>query len=49
MPTVQRESQWTMNFALAHIGIYYPAHRQSAIDLGNKPGIYKDYPVFQRL
>ncbi|MFC4874308.1 DNA alkylation repair protein [Negadavirga shengliensis] len=45
MPMAQPEVQWTMNFALAHIGIYHPAHRQRAIDLGNKLGIYKDYPV----
>jgi 3-methyladenine DNA glycosylase AlkD len=45
MPKVQPEVQWTMNFALAHTGIYHPAHRQRAIDIGNKLGIYKDYPV----
>ena len=45
MPKVQPEVQWTMNFALAHSGIYHPAYRQRAIDIGNKLGIYKDYPV----
>lgn len=45
MPKVQPEVQWTMNFALAHSGIYHLAHRQRAIDIGNKLGIYKDYPV----
>jgi len=45
MPKVQPEVQWTMNFALAHIGIHHPAHRQRAIDIGNQLGIYKDYPV----
>jgi 3-methyladenine DNA glycosylase AlkD len=45
MPKVQPEVQWTMNFALAHSGIYHPAHKQRAIDIGNKLGIYKDYPV----
>lgn len=45
MPTAQPEVQWTMNFALAHIGIYHPAHRDKAIKIGNKLGIYKDYPV----
>jgi 3-methyladenine DNA glycosylase AlkD len=45
MPKEQPEVQWTMNFALAHTGIYHPAHRQRAIDIGNKLGIYKDYPV----
>lgn len=45
MPRVPQEVQWTMNFALGHIGIYHPAHRQRAISIGNTLGIYKDYPV----
>lgn len=45
MPKVQPEVQWTMNFALAYSGIYHLAYRQRAIDIGNKLGIYKDYPV----
>lgn len=45
MPKAPQEVQWTMNFALAHIGIYHPTHRRRAMDIGNKLGIYKDYPV----
>ena len=45
MPKSQAEVQWTMNFALAHIGIYHPEHREKAIAIGHNLGIYKDYPV----
>lgn len=39
------EVQWTMNTALAQIGINFPEHRQRAIEIGEKLGIYRDYPV----
>jgi 3-methyladenine DNA glycosylase AlkD len=45
MPKSQTEVQWTMNFALAHIGIYHPAYRERAIEIGNKLGMFKDYPT----
>jgi 3-methyladenine DNA glycosylase AlkD len=45
MPEASPETQWTMNAALANIGIHHPAHRKRAIEIGNKLGIYKDYPV----
>lgn len=45
MPNIHPEVKWTMNFALAHIGIYHPDLRKRAIEIGNKLGIYKDYPV----
>ncbi len=45
MPKALPEVQWTMNTALAYIGIYHPVHRKRALDIGNKLGIYKDYPV----
>lgn len=45
MPVAPQEVQWTMNFALAYIGIHHAEHRQKAIEIGNKLGIYKDYPV----
>jgi len=38
-------AQWTMNYCLAEIGINFPEHRQRAIDIGEKLGIYRDYPV----
>ena len=39
------EVQWTMNMCLAEIGIHFPKHRQRAIAIGEKLGIYRDYPV----
>ncbi|MGI6457389.1 MAG: DNA alkylation repair protein [bacterium] len=39
------EVQWTMNFCLAGIGIHFPKHRERAIAIGEKLGIYRDYPV----
>ncbi len=40
-----REAQWTMNCALAEIGIHFPRHRKRAIAIGEKLGVYRDYPV----
>ena len=37
--------QWTMNSALAQIGIEFPDQRKRAIEIGEKLGIYRDYPV----
>lgn len=45
MPRAPREVQWTMNSALAQIGINFPKHRKRAIDIGESLGIYRDYPV----
>ena len=45
MPGAPTEVQWTMNTALAQIGINHPAHRKRAIAIGEKLGIYRDYPV----
>jgi 3-methyladenine DNA glycosylase AlkD len=39
------EVQWTMNNTLAAIGIHFPKHRKRAIAIGEKLGIYRDYPV----
>ena len=38
-------AQWTMNFCLAEIGIHFAEHRRRAIDIGEKLGLYRDYPV----
>jgi len=38
------EVQWTMNMCLAEIGIHFPKHRKRAIVIGEKLGIYLDYP-----
>ncbi|HHW10844.1 MAG TPA: DNA alkylation repair protein [Firmicutes bacterium] len=37
--------QWTMNFCLAAIGINFPELRERAIAIGEKLGLYRDYPV----
>jgi 3-methyladenine DNA glycosylase AlkD len=36
--------QWTMNFCLLEIGINHPEHRERAIAIGEKLGVYRDYP-----
>lgn len=45
MPGAEPEVQWTMNTALAYIGIHHPELRQRAIDIGNRLEIFKDYPT----
>jgi len=42
---VARVVQWTMNSTLAEIGIHFPKLRKRAIAIGEKLGIYRDYPV----
>jgi len=39
------EVQWTMNSALAEIGIHFAKLRKRAIAIGEKLGVYRDYPV----
>ncbi|RCH54873.1 DNA alkylation repair protein [Mucilaginibacter hurinus] len=45
MPGAAPETQWTMNMALAYIGIYHAAYRERALAIGDRLGIYRDYPV----
>lgn len=45
MGSAAPEVQWTMNSCLAGIGIHFPEHRKRAIDIGERLGIYRDYPV----
>jgi 3-methyladenine DNA glycosylase AlkD len=44
LPGARPETQWTMNAALANIGIHDPTLRPRAIAIGEKLGIYRDYP-----
>jgi len=37
--------QWTMNFCLAEIGIHFADHRERALAIGNKLGVFRDYPT----
>jgi len=45
MGELEPEVQWTMNFALAYAGINFQEHRKRAIAIGEKLGVYRDYPV----
>ena len=45
MPKAKPEVQWTMNFALVEIGIHHSKHRKRALGIGEKLGIYRDYPT----
>jgi 3-methyladenine DNA glycosylase AlkD len=45
MADAEPEVQWTMNSTLAEIGIHVPKLRKRAIAIGEKLGIYRDYPV----
>lgn len=45
LTTAPAEVQWTMNTALAQIGINMPEYRRRALNIGERLGIYRDYPV----
>ena len=45
MADADPEVQWTMNNTLATIGIHFAKHRKQAIAIGEKLGIYRDWPV----
>ncbi|MHC4839472.1 MAG: DNA alkylation repair protein [Planctomycetota bacterium] len=45
MGNAKPEVQWTMNIALANIGIYHPKLRKKAVAVGEKLGLYRDFPV----
>ena len=45
MPNALPEVQWTMNTTLAYIGIYHPQQRARALEIGERLGILRDYPV----
>ena len=45
MADADPEVQWTMNNTLAAIGIHFPKHRKRAIAIGEKVGLYRDWPV----
>jgi 3-methyladenine DNA glycosylase AlkD len=38
-------TQWTMNYCLAEIGIHFAEQRQRAVAIGERVGLYRDYPV----
>lgn len=45
LSTAHPAVQWTMNTALAYIGIHHPDFRQRAISIAEQWGVYRDYPV----
>lgn len=45
MPKAAPETKWTMNNTLAAIGIKHAEHRKRAVAIGEKIGLYKDWPV----
>jgi 3-methyladenine DNA glycosylase AlkD len=45
MPKAKPEVQWTMNSTLAAIGIQQPKLRKRALAIGEKIGLYRDWPV----
>lgn len=45
MPDAAPELQWTMNTTLAQIGICFPEYRERALAIGERLGVYRDYPV----
>jgi 3-methyladenine DNA glycosylase AlkD len=45
LPKAAPEVQWTMNNTLAAIGIEHAALRKRAIAIGEKIGLYRDWPV----
>ncbi len=45
MGSAAPEVQWTMNFCLAGIGIHFPEHRKRALAIGERLGVFRDYPV----
>lgn len=42
---VEPEIQWTMNAALAQLGIHFPEYRKRCIVIAEFWGVYRDYPV----
>lgn len=45
LPKAKPEVQWTMNNTLGAIGIHHAALRARAIKIGERIGLYKDWPV----
>lgn len=45
MATADPATQWTMNNTLGGIGIHHAAHRTRALAIGEKLGVYRDFPV----
>ncbi len=44
MPKAKPETQWTMNNTLGAIGMKFTRHRKRAVAIGEKIGLYGDWP-----
>jgi 3-methyladenine DNA glycosylase AlkD len=45
MAGAEPEVQWTMNGTLAEIGVHFPKLRKRVISIGERIGLYRDWPV----
>lgn len=45
MGAAPAQVQWTMNNTLAAIGIHFAEHRERAVAIGEKLGVFRDYPT----
>lgn len=45
LATAHPSPQWTMNYCLLTIGIESAVHRARALEIGERLGVYRDYPV----
>lgn len=45
MGSAAPEVQWTMNYVLVETGVHFPKHRKRALAIGEKLGIFRDYPA----
>jgi 3-methyladenine DNA glycosylase AlkD len=45
MGAAPTQVQWTMNNTLAAIGIHFAEHRTRAVTIGEKLGVFRDYPT----
>lgn len=45
MVDTPESARWTMNFCLANIGIHHPELRSRALEIGERLGVYRDYPT----
>jgi len=44
MPKATPETQWTMNYTPGAIGMKHAKHRKRAVVIGEKIGLYADWP-----
>jgi 3-methyladenine DNA glycosylase AlkD len=45
MGSASTQVQWTMNNTLARIGIHFAEHRTRAVAIGEKLGVFRDFPT----